>query len=83
MCIHRMIGAQHPPHHVPGERDRDRCRVVGDLEGQCTCRRKQFVGRVHTAHESAPQRLVGAEDAARQRPLLRLGNTHDSWKEPR
>ena len=29
VCRHRMVGAKHPPHHVPGQRDRYRRGVVG------------------------------------------------------
>src|SRR6476469_5276420 len=31
--FHRMVGAEHLPQHLAGERDRHRGRVVGDLVG--------------------------------------------------
>ena len=64
-ATHRVVGAEHPPQHLAGQRHRHRRRVLGDLERQGPRRRQQVVGRVHAAHEAAGQRLGGREDPAR------------------
>ena len=63
--LHRVVGAEQAPQHLPCQGNADRRGVVGDLRGDRPRRRQQIVGRVDAAHQTAGQCLVGAEHPAR------------------
>ncbi len=80
--FHRVVGAEHLPHHLPDQRHRHRRGVVDDLLGDRPCSGQQLVRRHHLADEPAFQRLVGREHAARIRPLQRLRDADQARQEP-
>ena len=79
---HRVVLAQHLPHHLPAERDRHRRGTVRDLAPERTGRRQQLLRRMQRAHQPAFERLFGGEDAARRDPLHRLLHAHQARQEP-
>src|ERR1700687_803769 len=89
VCLHGMIGAQHPPEELPRQRGRHRGGVGCHLEGECARRLHQRLRRDDATDEAAGQCIVSAahstcidplggavdSDDARQKPTTaRLGN---------
>ena len=83
MRFHRVIGAEHPPHHLAGQRHRHRRGVGDDLGGNGVCRRQQVVGFVNAAHEPGGEKLVRGEQTAGVGPLGGGLNADEPGQEPR
>ena len=49
--FHRMVGAEHAPHHLARERHRERRRVVRDLARERARRRQQVCGSNHALRQ--------------------------------
>ncbi len=82
MGEHRMLGAEHRPQHAPRQRDRDRRRVLGDLECQLACRAEQLRGRVQAAQQPAFEPLLRGEHPASGDPLHRAADADGARQEP-
>ena len=80
--FHRIVGAQHAPHHLPDQRHRHRRGLGRDLLGQRARGRQQFVRRHHLADEAAGERLLRRKYAAGVTPFQRLRDADDARQEP-
>ena len=80
--FHGMTGAQHPPHHLPGEADRHRRAIGGKLLRQSACCQKQVARRMDGTDQASAQRLTGAEYAAGITPFERLADADKPRQEP-
>ncbi len=77
MAVHRMWCAEVPPHHLPGQRNRHRRRVGGDVGGDLARGGQQLVGLVDAADEATGKRFIGCEDSARVGPFEGLADADD------
>ena len=66
MRLHRVVGAEHPPHQLARERDRDRRRVVGDLARRA---RAPPASSWSGAMQAADQPASSASWAEKTRPV--------------
>src|SRR6266850_1678131 len=81
--LHRVIGAQQSPHHLPREGHRDRGGVPRDLERELAGRRHELLRRDHAAHETARERFLRREDPPGVDPLRGLARADQARQEPR
>src|SRR5882672_4986851 len=80
--LHRVIGAQQSPHHLPREGHRDRGGVPRDLERELAGRRHELLRRDHAAHEAARKRLLRREHPSGVDPLRGLARADQAGQEP-
>ena len=82
MGFHRIVGAQHAPHHLTDQRDRDRCGLGGNFLRKRARRRQQLIRRHNLADEAAAERFLCRENPTRVAPLQRLRDADDARQEP-
>ena len=82
MRLHRVIGAEHAPEELAGERQGDGRGPVRHLAPELARRLEQDLRCDDARHESPRERLVGGEDARRVDPLGRALHPDEPREEP-